>query len=132
MLFEVDDCLEIFEVNGFEQFCINYVNEKLQQYFIELTLKAEQEEYASEGVPWQDIDYFDNKVVCDLIEAKKPSLGVLALLDEAGAFKGADTAKVYIAKAAQCLGGFIITTAVRGGGGLGKYKTEYISRFKMH
>ena len=85
---------EIFDTNGFEQFCINYVNEKLQQYFIELTLKAEQEEYAAEGVPWQDIEYFDNKVVCDLIEAKKPTLGVLALLDEAGAFKGADTAKL--------------------------------------
>ena len=44
--------------------------------------------------------------------------------------KGADTAKVYIARAAQCLGGFIITTAVRGGGGLGKYKSENRSIFK--
>lgn len=39
---------EIFGRNGFEQFCINYVNEKLQQIFIELTLKSEQEEYKSE------------------------------------------------------------------------------------
>lgn len=48
---------EIFEKNGFEQFCINYVNEKLQQYFIELTLKAEQEEYNREGIQWTPIKY---------------------------------------------------------------------------
>ena len=41
---------EIFNNNGFEQFCINYVNEKLQQIFIELTLKQEQEEYSAEGI----------------------------------------------------------------------------------
>ena len=56
--------------NGFEQFCINFVNEKLQQIFIELTLKAEQEEYVSEGIKWTPIDYFNNKIVCDLIESK--------------------------------------------------------------
>lgn len=53
-------------------FSINFVNEKLQQIFIELTLKAEQEEYVSEGIKWTPIDYFNNKVVCDLIEARKP------------------------------------------------------------
>ncbi|KAK5972558.1 hypothetical protein GCK32_010784, partial [Trichostrongylus colubriformis] len=63
---------EIFENNGFEQFCINFVNEKLQQIFIELTLKAEQEEYVREKIRWQEIEYFNNKVVCDLIEAKRP------------------------------------------------------------
>ena len=56
--------------NGFEQFCINFVNEKLQQIFIELTLKAEQEEYVQEGIRWTPIDYFNNKIVCDLIESK--------------------------------------------------------------
>jgi myosin-1 len=61
---------EIFERNGFEQFCINYVNEKLQQIFIELTLKAEQEEYAKEGIKWEHIDFFNNKICCDLIESK--------------------------------------------------------------
>ncbi len=59
-----------FQKNGFEQFCINFVNEKLQQIFIELTLKAEQEEYVQEGIKWTPIDYFNNKVVCELIECK--------------------------------------------------------------
>jgi myosin-1 len=61
---------EIFENNGFEQFCINFVNEKLQQIFIELTLKAEQEEYVREGIAWKPINFFNNKVVCDLVESK--------------------------------------------------------------
>eukprot|EP01101_Sappina_pedata_P000405 TRINITY_DN1044_c0_g1_i1.p1 TRINITY_DN1044_c0_g1~~TRINITY_DN1044_c0_g1_i1.p1 ORF type:complete len:1010 (-),score=418.88 TRINITY_DN1044_c0_g1_i1:23-2779(-) len=72
---------EIFEKNGFEQFCINYCNEKLQQLFIELTLKTEQEEYVREGITWTPIKYFNNKVICDLIEAKP--MGLIALLDEA-------------------------------------------------
>lgn len=71
---------EIFGKNGFEQFCINYCNEKLQQLFIELTLKSEQEEYAREGIPWSHIDYFNNNVICDLIDAK--NRGIYALLDE--------------------------------------------------
>ncbi|KAJ3371197.1 Unconventional myosin-Ie [Kappamyces sp. JEL0680] len=62
---------EIFEKNGFEQFCINYVNEKLQQIFIELTLKSEQEEYQREGIKWTPINYFNNQIVVDLIESKK-------------------------------------------------------------
>eukprot|EP01121_Diplochlamys_sp_Union-15-3_P015437 TRINITY_DN509_c0_g1_i3.p1 TRINITY_DN509_c0_g1~~TRINITY_DN509_c0_g1_i3.p1 ORF type:complete len:693 (+),score=174.64 TRINITY_DN509_c0_g1_i3:167-2245(+) len=72
---------EIFEANGFEQFCINYVNEKLQQYFIELTLKKEQEEYKDEGIQWTPIKYFNNKIVCDLIEGKNPP-GMFSVLDD--------------------------------------------------
>ncbi|KAJ3306091.1 Unconventional myosin-Ie, partial [Blyttiomyces sp. JEL0837] len=72
---------EIFEKNGFEQFCINYVNEKLQQIFIELTLKSEQEEYLREGIQWTPIDYFNNKIVVDLIESKRPP-GIMAVLDD--------------------------------------------------
>ncbi|XP_051901785.1 myosin IEb [Pristis pectinata] len=72
---------EIFQRNGFEQFCINFVNEKLQQIFIELTLKAEQEEYVQEGIKWTPIEYFNNKVVCDLIENKSPP-GVMCILDD--------------------------------------------------
>ncbi|XP_054421322.1 unconventional myosin-Ie [Pteronotus mesoamericanus] len=73
---------EIFQKNGFEQFCINFVNEKLQQIFIELTLKAEQEEYVQEGIRWTPIDYFNNKVVCDLIENKVNPPGIMSILDD--------------------------------------------------
>ncbi|KAL7693220.1 putative FYVE zinc finger, myosin head, motor domain, class I myosin tail domain-containing protein [Plasmopara halstedii] len=73
---------EIFDKNGFEQFCINYVNEKLQQIFIELTLKSEQEEYAREGIEWAPIPFFNNKVVCDLIEARRPTPGIFLILDD--------------------------------------------------
>ena len=80
---------EIFEKNSFEQLCINYVNEKLQQIFIQLTLKTEQEEYAREQIKWTPIQYFDNKVVCDLIEEKRPP-GVFAALNDACATAHAD------------------------------------------
>ncbi|XP_030273454.1 myosin IEb [Sparus aurata] len=73
---------EIFQRNGFEQFCINFVNEKLQQIFIELTLKAEQEEYVLEGIHWTPIEYFNNKVVCDLIESKLNPPGLMSILDD--------------------------------------------------
>uniref|UniRef100_A0A8C4TEG1 Osteoclast-stimulating factor 1 n=1 Tax=Erpetoichthys calabaricus TaxID=27687 RepID=A0A8C4TEG1_ERPCA len=73
---------EIFQKNGFEQFCINFVNEKLQQIFIELTLKAEQEEYIQEGIKWTPIDYFNNKIVCDLIESKVNPPGIMSILDD--------------------------------------------------
>ena len=73
-IFEVQNFPRIFlnkfQKNGFEQFCINYVNERLQQIFIELTLKAEQEEYGKEGIKWEHIDFFNNKICCDLIETK--------------------------------------------------------------
>ncbi|XP_035265209.1 unconventional myosin-Ib isoform X5 [Anguilla anguilla] len=73
---------EIFENgdNSFEQFIINYCNEKLQQIFIELTLREEQEEYVREGIEWTNIDYFNNAVICDLIENNQN--GILAMLDE--------------------------------------------------
>ncbi|KAL9129803.1 MAG: hypothetical protein Q9217_001840 [Psora testacea] len=80
---------EIFERNSFEQLCINYVNEKLQQIFIQLTLRAEQEEYARERIQWTPIKYFDNKIVCDLIEEKRPP-GVFATLNDACATAHAD------------------------------------------
>lgn len=73
---------EIFEHNSFEQICINYVNEKLQQIFIQLTLKAEQDEYVQEQIKWTPIDYFNNKVVCDLIEATRPQPGLFAALND--------------------------------------------------
>ncbi|XP_071573945.1 unconventional myosin-Ie isoform X1 [Temnothorax nylanderi] len=72
---------EIFDKNGFEQFCINFVNEKLQQIFIELTLKAEQEEYVSENIRWTPIDYFNNAIVVELLEGKRPP-GLFLVLDD--------------------------------------------------
>jgi myosin-1 len=81
---------EIFEKNSFEQLCINYVNEKLQQIFIQLTLKAEQDEYEREQIQWTPIKYFDNKVVCSLIEDKRPP-GVFAALNDACATAHADS-----------------------------------------
>ncbi|XP_055916634.1 unconventional myosin ID [Eupeodes corollae] len=72
---------EIFDSNSFEQFCINYCNEKLQQLFIELVLKQEQEEYMKEGIEWTNIDYFNNKIICDLVE--QPHKGIIAIMDEA-------------------------------------------------
>lgn len=60
----------VFVLGSFEQFCINYCNEKLHQLFIELTLKSEQEEYRKEGIEWQHVEYFNNKVICDLVEER--------------------------------------------------------------
>lgn len=82
---------EIFEHNSFEQLCINYVNEKLQQIFIELTLKAEQDEYVREKIEWKPISYFNNKIVCDLIESTRPA-GIFAALNDAVATAHADSA----------------------------------------
>jgi len=82
---------EIFEKNSFEQLCINYVNEKLQQIFIQLTLKAEQEEYAREQIKWTPIKYFDNKVVCDLIESIRPP-GIFSAMKDATKTAHADPA----------------------------------------
>ncbi|XP_054859454.1 unconventional myosin-Ia-like isoform X2 [Eublepharis macularius] len=71
---------EILQNNSFEQFIINYCNEKLQQIFILLTLKEEQEEYIREGIAWTPVDFFDNSIICNLIEDSKG--GILAMLDE--------------------------------------------------
>ncbi|CAG7836490.1 unnamed protein product [Allacma fusca] len=72
---------EILDTNSFEQFCINYCNEKLQQLFIELVLKQEQEEYRREGIKWTHIDYFNNQIICDLVEL--PHKGIISIMDEA-------------------------------------------------
>ncbi|CAM9504516.1 unnamed protein product [Pylaiella littoralis] len=82
---------EIFEHNDFEQFCINYVNEKLQQYFIDHTIRAEQDDYEAEGVEWEHVDYFNNKTVCDMIEGRQ---GLLSLLDEVSSYKSSGGASL--------------------------------------
>ncbi|XP_019850778.1 PREDICTED: LOW QUALITY PROTEIN: unconventional myosin-Id-like [Amphimedon queenslandica] len=85
---------EIFDNNSFEQLCINYCNEKLQQLFIELVLKQEQEEYKREGIEWVHIEYFNNKIICDLVE--QPHSGIIALLDEACFMVGTVTDKHFL------------------------------------
>ncbi|GBG77578.1 hypothetical protein CBR_g24025 [Chara braunii] len=75
---------ESFDINSFEQFCINLTNEKLQQHFNTHVFKMEQAEYRKEEINWDDIDFVDNIDVLDLIE-KKPG-GIIALLDEACMF----------------------------------------------
>ncbi|XP_039275959.1 unconventional myosin-Ie [Nilaparvata lugens] len=84
---------EIFQQNGFEQFCINFVNEKLQQIFIQLTLKAEQEEYIAENIRWTPIDYFNNAIVVGLMEHRSPP-GIFSILDDICATKHAVTSGI--------------------------------------
>lgn len=71
---------EFFTVNSFEQFCINYCNEKLQQFFNERILKFEQELYKREGLSVPEISFTDNQDCIDVIESKNQ--GILTLLDE--------------------------------------------------
>uniref|UniRef100_A0A8C1KNX5 Unconventional myosin-Id n=1 Tax=Cyprinus carpio TaxID=7962 RepID=A0A8C1KNX5_CYPCA len=85
---------EIFQNNSFEQFCINYCNEKLQQLFIQLVLKQEQEEYEREGIPWKHIDYFNNQIIVDLVEQQHK--GIFAVLDEACMNVGKVTDEMFL------------------------------------
>uniref|UniRef100_A0A9J7Z3A6 Myosin IXAa n=1 Tax=Cyprinus carpio carpio TaxID=630221 RepID=A0A9J7Z3A6_CYPCA len=71
---------EDYENNSFEQFCINFANERLQHYFNQHIFKLEQEEYRSEDIAWHNIDYIDNTGCINLI-SKKPT-ALLHLLDE--------------------------------------------------
>ncbi|XP_072269534.1 unconventional myosin-Ig-like [Pyxicephalus adspersus] len=85
---------EIFENNSFEQFCINYCNEKLQQLFIELILRQEQDEYQREGIEWQHIEYFNNQIIVDLVE--QPHKGIISILDEACLTVGHVTDTIFL------------------------------------
>ncbi|CAI5644842.1 unnamed protein product [Oreochromis niloticus] len=71
---------EDYENNSFEQFCINFANERLQHYFNQHIFKLEQEEYRAEGISWRNIDYIDNTGCINLI-SKKPT-ALFHLLDE--------------------------------------------------
>ncbi|KAE8540330.1 hypothetical protein D1P53_003275 [Cryptococcus gattii VGV] len=76
---------EHFTKNSFEQFCINWANEKLQQEFYAHVFKLEQEEYVREQISWKFIEFADNQACIDIIEGK---MGVLALLDEESRLPG--------------------------------------------
>lgn len=94
---------EVLQHNSFEQFCINYCNEKLQQLFIELTLRSEQEEYETEGIAWEPVTYFDNKIICDLIEEKHK--GIISILDEECLRPGETCDVSFLEKLENSLGG---------------------------
>lgn len=71
---------EVFDINSFEQFCINYANEKLQQHFNHHMFKLEQQVYSKEKIKWDHINYEDNQTCIDLIE--KTPIGIISLMDE--------------------------------------------------
>ncbi|XP_015589004.1 myosin-VIIa [Cephus cinctus] len=88
---------ENFDSNSFEQLCINYANEHLQQFFVQYIFKMEQEDYNKEGISWKHIEFVDNQSILDLIGTK--SVNIMALIDEESKFpKGTDVtmlAKVH-------------------------------------
>ncbi|XP_063930760.1 unconventional myosin-Ib [Zophobas morio] len=90
---------EVFEKNSFEQLIINYCNEKLHQFIANITLKEEQEEVIREGLEWSKIEYFNNIVICQLLEHE--SHGILTLLEE----PHVQSDSAYLMRVEQCCAG---------------------------
>ncbi|XP_060521397.1 myosin heavy chain, muscle isoform X17 [Cylas formicarius] len=86
---------EIFDYNGFEQLCINFTNEKLQQFFNHHMFVLEQEEYAREGIVWQFIDFGMDLAAC--IELIEKPMGILSILEEESMFPKA-TDQTFVEK----------------------------------
>merc|ERR1719352_1012377 len=70
---------ECFKMNSFEQLCINFTNERLQQFFNRFVFKLEEELYDKEGIAWDPLDFPDNQDAVDILQAK--GTGVFAMLD---------------------------------------------------
>lgn len=83
---------EIFEENSFEQMCINYANERLQQFFNNHIFKMEQEEYMREKIDWSQVSFKDNKDIIDLID--NPQKSIFSLLDSQGFIKNTNDRKL--------------------------------------
>ncbi|XP_074467568.1 unconventional myosin-XIX isoform X1 [Sebastes fasciatus] len=84
---------ECFQINNLEQLCINYANEKLQQHFVAHYLRAQQEEYVSEGLEWSFVKYQDNQSCLDLLEGSP--VCVFSLLNEESRLNRASDAKTF-------------------------------------
>ncbi|KAM9788989.1 unconventional myosin-XIX [Neosynchiropus ocellatus] len=94
---------ECFQVNNLEQLCINYANEKLQQHFVAHYLRAQQEEYASEGLEWSFVKYQDNQSCLDLLEGNP--ISVFSLLNEESRLNRTSDDKIFKRRLEKELGG---------------------------
>uniref|UniRef100_A0A8C9XRG6 Myosin XIX n=1 Tax=Sander lucioperca TaxID=283035 RepID=A0A8C9XRG6_SANLU len=93
---------ECFQINNLEQLCINYANEKLQQHFVAHYLRAQQEEYVSEGLEWSFVKYKDNQSCLDLLE--RSPVGVFSLLNEESRLNRASDPKTFRVRLEKELG----------------------------
>uniref|UniRef100_A0A3Q2U8U9 Myosin XIX n=1 Tax=Fundulus heteroclitus TaxID=8078 RepID=A0A3Q2U8U9_FUNHE len=94
---------ECFQINNLEQLCINYANEKLQQHFVAHYLRAQQEEYVSEGLEWSFVKYQDNQSCLDLLEGSP--ISVFSLLNEESRLNRASDSKMLRVRLEKELGG---------------------------